>query len=489
MLLSAAITTKTGRGERALRPRARPALSLTPRLCTLNRAALLSRQFVEMGRLRIEGLLAAFPKLVLGEVGKQHTYVETDNVRYVYLPVESLYLLLITNKGSNIIEDLDTLRLLSQLIPEQVGAGVAINEESVASKAFELLFAFDEVIASGGYREDINMHTIVTNLQMESHEEKLALMIKASKMAEAKEASKRKAQELREKARADERAGRGGAPAGSRYGGSGMSSVSSDDYRALSSADPYGRASEPSRGGGGRGESDRLDRGGDRDSGVGSSAAAAKPKTGTGMKLGAKKAAGGLGGAAAGAFAGLIAEEGYRAKDLDLEDGVGGGGSAASAVNAARAAAEAASADQATITIEENVSVTLSRDGGCVSMEVKGSLSLLVNDEAAGRLRVVLARGDDRAFQYQNHPNINKASFANDAVIALKQADRSFPTGSAIGLVRWRYANKDDDGGQVPLMITCWPEEGPSGTMTVNVEYTLQKREVALQDVIITLPL
>jgi hypothetical protein len=67
-----------------------------------------------MSRIRIEGLLAAFPKLV--GTGKQHTYVETENVRYAYQPIEGLYLLLITNKQSNILEDLDTLRLLSKLV-------------------------------------------------------------------------------------------------------------------------------------------------------------------------------------------------------------------------------------------------------------------------------------------------------------------------------------------------------------------------------------
>ena len=40
----------------------------------------MSRQFVPMTRIRIEGLLAAFPKLV--GTGKQHTYVEKENVRY-----------------------------------------------------------------------------------------------------------------------------------------------------------------------------------------------------------------------------------------------------------------------------------------------------------------------------------------------------------------------------------------------------------------------
>ena len=49
-------------------------------------AALVSRQYVDMSRIRIEGLLAAFPKLIGS--GRQHTYVETENVRYVYQPLE-----------------------------------------------------------------------------------------------------------------------------------------------------------------------------------------------------------------------------------------------------------------------------------------------------------------------------------------------------------------------------------------------------------------
>jgi hypothetical protein len=49
---------------------------------------LLSRQYVEMSRLRIEGILAAFPKLLESAtadgMGRQHTYVETGSIRYVY---------------------------------------------------------------------------------------------------------------------------------------------------------------------------------------------------------------------------------------------------------------------------------------------------------------------------------------------------------------------------------------------------------------------
>ena len=74
----------------------------------------MSRQFVEMTRSRIEGLLAAFPKLM--GAGKQHTFVETESVRYVYQPIEKLFVLLITTKASNILEDLETLRLFAKVV-------------------------------------------------------------------------------------------------------------------------------------------------------------------------------------------------------------------------------------------------------------------------------------------------------------------------------------------------------------------------------------
>lgn len=42
--------------------------------------------------------------------------LETEAVRYLYHPLDSLYLVIITTKSSNIVEDLETLHVLAKLV-------------------------------------------------------------------------------------------------------------------------------------------------------------------------------------------------------------------------------------------------------------------------------------------------------------------------------------------------------------------------------------
>ena len=200
---------------------------LAAAVCTRSGKALLSRQFVEMSKARIEGLLAAFPKLMPAGV-KQHTFVETESVRYVYQPAEKVYVLLITTKTSNILEDLETLRLFARVVPEYCRN---MEETDIVENAFQIIFAFDEIVALG-YRESVNLAQIRTFVEMDSHEEKVYQAVRQTQEREAKQKMREKAKELqRQKMEAAKNRGMGG---GGGSGGFGM-----DPMRAMGSSNAY----------------------------------------------------------------------------------------------------------------------------------------------------------------------------------------------------------------------------------------------------------
>lgn len=173
----------------------------------------ISRQFRDMPRSRIEGLLASFPKLV--STGSQHTSIETEAVRFVYQPLEDLYMILITNKNSNILQDIDSLHLFARVVSDMCRS---LDESSVLRHSFELLGAFDEIV-SLGYRENVNLTQIRSILEMESHEEKIQDIIERNKEMEAKEELKRRAKQLELQRR--EAARRGQMGSGGGFGSSG----------------------------------------------------------------------------------------------------------------------------------------------------------------------------------------------------------------------------------------------------------------------------
>ncbi|CAG9320918.1 unnamed protein product [Blepharisma stoltei] len=163
-------------------------------LVTKNRRILLARQFLEISKGHIEGLLNSFVRMIDPNV--QHTFIENESARFVYLPFEDLYLVLTTSKDSNIVEDLETLRLLSKIIQHYCPFG--LDEGNILKNSFEIVWAFDDVI-SQGYRESITLGQMLTYCEMESAEEKLHKEKQKAMMQEAKELAKRKQSELDKK--------------------------------------------------------------------------------------------------------------------------------------------------------------------------------------------------------------------------------------------------------------------------------------------------
>ena len=134
-------------------------------VCNKNARIIFARQFFSITRMDLEEYIVQFSRGV--DSCKEITHFESDKVRYIFIPVESLYLILITTKNSNIIEDTEILKLIYRLIQDLCGT---INSESIVDNAFEIMLGIDDIV-SLGYRNSVNLGQIKQYLQMESIEE------------------------------------------------------------------------------------------------------------------------------------------------------------------------------------------------------------------------------------------------------------------------------------------------------------------------------
>jgi coatomer subunit delta len=427
-----------------------------------------------MNRLRIEGLLAAFPKLV-GHA-KQHTYVETDTVRYVYQPLENqMYLLLITTKASNIVEDLGTLRLLAKVVPDVAGG---LHEHAINEHAFDLIFAFDEVLTAGGYKEEATLSSIRANLLMDSHEEKIHLALKESKEAQAKDEMRRKAKDIQDRHMASlrnqfvnggtnapqlgvmEGFGGGGAQ-GARPGMFDFNQQQKQQQQqsnGYDQNDPYGAYRQQ----------------------VNPTAAVEAPKVlaKSGMKLG-------------GAGAGMVKKNSLMAA-MAAEDNFAPmaaskakGGTSIFGDLSAPPAPAAIPSTPLSLQLEEKITCSINREGAVESVDLKGTLTLTANTDAGTDALITVNKPRlPPSFTYATHPKVDKKMYDSKGSLTLK-GDKGFPVGRSIGILRWSYTG----GDAAPLTINCWPEEEGSGMINVNIELELTRKDAVLHDVNILLPL
>ena len=410
---------------------------------------MLSRQFREMQRSRIEALLASFPKLA--DSGTQHTTCEQDNVRYVYQPLDELYMVLITNLQSNILQDINSLHLFAQVVSSICKS---LDEREILKNAFELLSAFDEIVTLG-YRENLTLSQIKTFLDMESHEERIQEIIARNKELEASEERKRRAKQLEMQRKEMSRSSRGPTGMG---GGMGGGSARTPQYPSYTPSVP---TTVP----------DTYD-----------SYEAAKKQASKPLALGKK---------------GM--QLGKKNKNSNIFEQVAGDlppeseplvqSPKAAAAPAAPASARASTSferEAVHITTSESISARLDREGLLKSFEVKGELQLKISDPAFTQVKLDLQSGETRGAQLITHPKVDKTAFRNNKIIQLSDTSKGFPSNMGIGVMKWKLAPKPDDVSDPPITFRVWVED--SGKMfNITVEYELTGGD-ALKDVSVTIP-
>lgn len=161
-------------------------------ICTKAGKILVARQFVPISKIKVEEYVSSLPRHIAK--GYQHTQIEIENLRYLYIPIQDLLLVLITSKSSNVIEDMEILKLLYGIVIDQCKDG-GVSESKVMSCAFDLILAFDDVVTLG-YRESVSVAQVMEYLEMDSSEEKSFIKQQKMRENEAKEVARKKQREI-----------------------------------------------------------------------------------------------------------------------------------------------------------------------------------------------------------------------------------------------------------------------------------------------------
>lgn len=405
---------------------------------------LISRQFVDLKSDELHEMFSRFPQLA--QTGTQNTTVEDDTVRFIYEPLEELYVVLLTDKSSNIIQDMKTLRLLSQLVSTNLDDS---QENSVIESAFKIICAFDEVI-NLGYSENLTLAQVETFLEMESYEEVIEDIIVRNKELEAAEERKKKAKQL-EMQRKAARQMSGDTQDYSSAAAAAMLKVQMPKFESQSAqslAAPHYYAESAA-------SHSRL--------GGGSAPQSHAPK-GKGLQLGKKRSA-------------VPEDVPLLAKpERDV------GAPARRQGLASRPAVP--QSENVEISVVEQLTVEVNRDGTVSSSRVSGALHMFAGDRSNARLKIQTAISGP-ANAYKTNPKMDRALFSKSHTLKLKNAAEEFPASNVL-LVKWVV-----DEVHVPITINSWISESQDpGFMNVTLEYEVAPDfEGKLQHVEVEVPL
>lgn len=392
-------------------------------------------------------------------------------------------MVLITNRQSNILQDIDSLHLFAQVV---TSICKSLDEREILKNAFELLSAFDELVTLG-YRENLSITQIKTFLEMESHEERIQEIISRVWNPFLSHSvyycsffmryhRTKSSKQLRSE--------------------NGKQSSSNSSERRWPAVDevPYHERllTPPTRPHHGRlspiltiAMSPRKKRAlstslfGDYATQPANKCGRSISAKGRGMQLGKKSKTTDM-------FERVREDLGPEAEESAPLVPTPQPSSTADRASHARTSSSL-DRDSIHVTIAETITAKLSREGSLKLFEVKGDLQLRISDPSLTRVKLDVVANATSGAQFLTHPNVDKGLFTNSKMIQLKDSSKGFPANNSVGVLRWKASAKDDTNDVLPITFTVWVNKGSDDSYTVTVEYELTGGDT-LKDVTVTIP-
>ena len=141
------------------------------------------------------------------------------------------------------------------------------------------------------------------------------------------------------------------------------------------------------------------------------------------------------------------------------------------------------------ITVDEKIVATISKDGDLGKFEVRGEIFLYVNDESKANAEVHLSVEDMKGVAIKPHPELNRTLWTSQQIIAPKQGAQGFPVNTKLEALKYKYST--NNASDLPLNITVWnATEGKVNVITLEAEFNAKNPKFAqLANMKIIIPL
>lgn len=376
---------------------------------------LLSRNFADISRTLVEDCVKSLPRLIKEE--QQHTYVDHNNLRLNYLPMDKLYLISISDKNSNILEDIEIVRTLQNVLTQVLSAG--INEREVCDNSIDLILAIDDVISLGN-RNICSESMVLSALEMDSSNEKMHNAMMENRV----KAAKKKADEFLRDLRKKKKTGGGDEPLDFGQGGS-----DSKNFVGKSSADDIIKADEAE-------EKEEK-------------AKKSKILSKKGMTLGAKKKKQKI--------------KAAKEKEKELKEALKEEEDDGVPFNPLDASV--------TFSHKEVISAEIDKDGKMNSFVVKGSLSFVINNPEKSKIAILVDKPKTKEkIKLKVPPSFNKDAWNQDSIIIPKNEKMNFNIRTKIPAIKYNFSKSK--GQYIPFTLAVWFTDG---NLSIEVEYNGQQ--------------
>ena len=382
---------------------------------------LLCRDFSEISRTLVEDCMNSLPQLI--KENQEHTFVEHNNLRLNYLPLGSLYLLSINDRGSNILEDIEVLRSVQSAMHWILNDG--ISEDNVCLKAIDIILTLDDLISLG--HRNISSESMLNNaLEMDSANERLMIIQKDQQEKEAK----KKADEWNRDQRKKEK-----------FGGKGLEDSSLTNQNSLlknSEGDIFSKSTDFKMN-----EEKEYNKTSNTDG----------KKT---LKLGTQK-------------------KKDKIKESNAESGVEVKSSATNKNNQDTSEEIAYNPLEAAVkfSIIEKLECELDREGHLLKFAIKGDIQFNIQNTQISRIAVLVESKNRSQYNPKVPPSFNKKMWTEDSVLMPRDDKSNFQSRMTIPAIK--YSFEKEKGNFFPIQFSIWLSER---NLTVECEFNGEQKWV-----------